>query len=104
MKHHTRFAPQKALGRLETLKGRRYTYAEIASFMGVDRQKIRYQLNHPMAEVKTAMIDNWMDFFAANDMPIVIGDLFVTGITGQLAAPIGNVTLEAHGVSTPTPP
>lgn len=81
MKHKTRFTPQQPLGRLETLKGHRYTYAEISSFMGVDRQKIRYQLNNPLSEVKTVMLDNWLDFFAAEGMPITISDLFTVTLT-----------------------
>lgn len=82
-KHKTRFTPHQPLGQLETLKGRRYTYAEIARFMGVDRQKIRYQLNNPLSEVKTAMIDLWLDFFSSESLDITAGDLFSTAIAEQ---------------------
>lgn len=78
MKHKTRFTPHNPLGKLETRKGKRYNYAEIAQIMNTDtdRQKIRYQLNNSLGEVKTAMIDKWLDFFEHEGMPVTISDLF----------------------------
>lgn len=78
MRYKTRFTPQNALGKLEAAKGKRYNYAEIASLMEpkTDRQKIRYQLNNALGEIKMPMIDNWLNFFAAEGMPITIADLF----------------------------
>ena len=83
MKHTTKFSPHIPLGKLESMKGKRYNYAEIASLMNsnTDRQKIRYQLNNDLGEVKTAMIDKWLDFFASQGMPITIADLFIVTIS-----------------------
>lgn len=82
-KHMTKFAPHIALGRLESEKGRRYGYAEIAEIMDDDRQKIRYQLNNPLTEVKTAMIDKWLNFFSHEGMNIEINDLFAVSISDE---------------------
>lgn len=83
MKHTTTFTPHNPLGRLEASKGKRYNYAEIARKMNsdTDRQKIRYQLNNSLGEIKTAMIDKWLDFFASEGMPITLADLFTTLIS-----------------------
>ena len=78
MKYTTPFTPQNALGQLEARLGKRYNYAEIASAMdsNTDRQKIRYQLNNSLGEIKMAMLDKWLEFFANQGMPITIADLF----------------------------
>lgn len=84
MKHITIFTPQVPLGRLEAMKGKRYNNSDIARIMGIkDRQRVQYQLNNRVEEVKSKMIGLWLDFFHAEGMPITISDLFT-------------VTQEAH--------
>lgn len=96
MKHSTRFTPQNPLGKLEALKGKRYNYAEIAGIMNsnTDRQKIRYQLNNSLGEIKMAMLDKWLDFFASEGMPIVLADLFTVTV---IDTTLGPLTLAATG-------
>lgn len=83
MTHVTKFTPHNALGRLEAKKGHRYNYGDISKIMGDDRQKIRYQLSKPVIEIKTTMIDQWLDFFAHEGMPITVADLFTVTTTEQ---------------------
>ena len=85
MKYTTRFTPQNALGKLEAIKGKRYNYAEIANAMNsnTDRQKIRYQLNNSLGEIKMPMIDKWLEFFHSQGMPITIADLFTVTTTQE---------------------
>ncbi|TXH52479.1 MAG: hypothetical protein E6Q97_16150 [Desulfurellales bacterium] len=77
MIHIVTFTPQIPLGVLEAKKGKRYSNADIAVRMGVkDRQRIYYQLNTRIEEVKVRTIGQWLDFFAAEGQPISISDLF----------------------------
>lgn len=77
MRHTVTFTPQVPLGKLEAIKGKRYNNSDIARVMGVkDRQRVQYQLNTRVEAVKSRTLGLWLDFFAAEGMPVSVNDLY----------------------------
>lgn len=64
---------------LESRHGRRYTYTEIAEALGVTHPAAKALLKKktdPNSYIRFAMIAKLLDFFASQNMPITISDLF----------------------------
>lgn len=87
------FNLHKPLARLEQLKNRRYSFAEIAAASGLTRQGVRRLLKEPSDRIDVDTINHLLDFFAAEGMPITINDLFTT----QVISPSGIPSDEAVG-------
>lgn len=56
--------------------GRRYTYSEIADKAGLSRQTATKLFTGKSKAIDLATIDKLLAFFAAEGMPVTVGDLF----------------------------
>lgn len=70
------FNLHEPISRLEQKKNRRYSYAEIADISGLTRQGARRLLKERSDRVDLSTLARLLTFFAAEGMPITIGDLF----------------------------
>lgn len=71
-----RFNLHKPLGELESRNGR-YSYARISEISGISRQGVRRLLTDETRQIDVTTLDKLLAFFAAEGMPVTIGDLFV---------------------------
>lgn len=75
-KHIVQFNLLSTLHRLEERRARRYTYQDIASVAGLNRQNIRHLLKSPPRRIDMDTLAALLDFFAAEGMPVTIDQLF----------------------------
>jgi hypothetical protein len=63
------------LGKLEEKNGR-YSYARISDKSGISRQGVRRLLVEGTQQIDVGTLSKLLAFFAAEGMPITVGDLF----------------------------
>ena len=88
-KHTVQFNLLGTIHRLEELRGRRYSYSDIANGAGLNRQGVRYLLQSPPKRIDLETLSKLLDFFAAEGLPITVGDLFTTTTDAQTVNPRG---------------
>lgn len=74
--YRVRFNLLRPLGQLESLKGRRYEYGEIAELSGLSRQTVRNVMKAPPSQINVDTLAGLMQFFANEGMPITVDQFF----------------------------
>jgi hypothetical protein len=70
------------LSKLEEKNGR-YSYARISDKSGISRQGVRRLLVEGTQQIDVDTLSKLLAFFAAEGMPITVGDLFTVTSTGE---------------------
>ena len=74
--HKVTFNVLRPLGQLEAQRNHRYTFAEVAELSGLSRQTVRNIMRKPPQQIDVDTVAALLAFFAAEGMPIGVGQLF----------------------------
>lgn len=83
MKHDAKIFLLPLIAELQKRTGKRLDDAAYAKRIGISRQAFKVLMDGETTSVANATINKLLDFFAAEGMPVGVGDLFTVVVTND---------------------